>query len=102
MNPFDIVKNLQNLQGQMGDIQEKLNEITAEGFSGGEMVRVVLNGQMEVQELSLSPIVVDSRDIKMLEDLIMAAFNDAQAKIRVKMQSELGSMALPPGFPGTR
>ncbi|MBI9103540.1 MAG: YbaB/EbfC family nucleoid-associated protein [Spirochaetales bacterium] len=104
MNPFDMMKNLQNLQGQMGDIQSKLNDIKAEGSSGGDIVRVTINGQMEVQDVHIDPIAVDPRDVGMLEDLIVAAFNAAQANVKDKIQAELGALAggmnLPPGFPG--
>ena len=104
MNPFDIVKNLQQLQGQMGEIQKKMKELTVTGSSGGDMVRVIINGQLEVQDITIAPVAVDPRDVKMLEDLVLAAFNDAYARIREKIQAEMGGMAGMggagiPGFP---
>ena len=104
MNPFDMMKNLQNLQGQMGDMQEKLKNITVIGSAGGDMVKVAMNGQMEVLDISISEICVDPRDVRMLEDLIKSAITDAQAKAKEKIQAEAGSLAgglnLPPGFMG--
>jgi len=102
MNPFDLVKNLQQLQGQMGEIQKKMQSLSVTGSSGGEMVRVVINGQLEVQDIAIAPEAVDPRDVKMLEDLILAAMNDAYSKIRLKIQEEAGGLAGMggAGFPG--
>ena len=105
MNPMDLFKNLQNLQSRMGDVQEKMNEISATGSAGGDMVRIELNGKLEVRNVTISPEAVDPEDIGMLEDLIRAAFSDAAAKIREKIQEEMssitGGLDLPPGFMGT-
>lgn len=105
MNPFDMMKNLQNLQGQMGEMQEKLKAVTVIGASGGDMVKVAMNGQLEVLDVSISEICVDPRDVKMLEDLVKAAFIDATVKVREKIQSEAGLLAgglnPPPGFMGS-
>jgi hypothetical protein len=104
MNPMDLFKNLQNLQSQFSEMQEKLKAITVTGSSGGDMVRVEMNGQFEVLDLSISPEVVDPNDVNMLQDLVKAALTDAQAKVKEKMQQEMseltGGMDLPPGFMG--
>lgn len=104
MNPFDMMKNLQDIQSQMGDMQEKLKAITVIGTSGGEMVKVAMNGQMQVLDVSISEICVDPRDVQMLEDLVKSAITDAQEKVREKIQSEMGALGaglnLPPGFMG--
>lgn len=104
MNPFDLMKNAQNIQGQMAEMQEKLKSITVVGSSGGEMVKVAMNGQMEVLDVSISDICVDPRDVRMLEDLVKAAIIDASSKVKAKIQSEAGALGaglnLPPGFMG--
>ncbi len=106
MNPMDLFKNLQNLQSQFSDMQEKLKEITVTGSSGGDMVRVEMNGQFDVLDLSISPDVVDPNDVGMLQDLIKAAFTDAQSKVKEQMQQQMsdltGGMDLPPGFMGSQ
>ncbi|MGC9312537.1 MAG: YbaB/EbfC family nucleoid-associated protein [Sediminispirochaetaceae bacterium] len=105
MNPMDLFKNLQNLQSQFGEMQEKLKQIHASGTSGGEMVRIDMNGQMEVSAVHIEPEAVDPDDVKMLEDLILAAFLNASAKVKEKLQQEAanltGGMDIPPGFMGS-
>lgn len=92
MNPLDLVKSLSGLQGQLKDVQDKLNDIVAWGSSGGNMVRVALNGRFDMVDIKLDPICVDNRDVPMLEDLIKAAYSDAMAKIQERIQSQLGPM----------
>ena len=105
MNPMDMFKNLQNLQSQFGEMQEKLKEIEVSGTSGGEMVTVEMNGQMEVLSVHIEPEAVDPSDIKMLEDLVLAAMHNASSKVKAKLQEEAGNltggMNLPPGLMGS-
>ncbi len=104
INPFDFIKQFQNLQGKMSEIQEKLKTITVTGSAGGDMVQIQINGQMEVVSVKISPEVVDPNDIGMLEDLVLAAFTDATAKIKEKLKEELssitGGLNIPPGMLG--
>ena len=104
MNPMDLIKNLQNIQSRVGEMQERMKDITVTGTSGGDMVRIDMNGQMEVTGVSISKEAVDPDDIGMLEDLVFAAFADASAKIKDKMREEMssitGGMDLPPGLFG--
>ncbi|TFG63733.1 MAG: YbaB/EbfC family nucleoid-associated protein, partial [Spirochaetales bacterium] len=101
MNPFDLVKNFQNIQAKVGEIQSKVQHITVRGSAGGDMVSVEMNGQFQVTKISISPEVVDPADIRMLEDLILAALSDGMAKIREKLKEEMssitGGLDLPPG-----
>ncbi len=105
MNPMDMFKNLQNLQSQFGEMQEKLKDIKVTGTAGGEMVKVEMNGQMEVLSVHIEPEAVDPSDIKMLEDLVLAAMHNASSKVKAKLQEEAGNltggMNLPPGFMGS-
>ena len=104
MNHFDFMKNLQSIQGQMEGMQEKLKNVTAIGSSGGDMVKITINGHFEVLDVSISEICLDPRDVEVLEDLVQAAFIDASSKVREKIKNEVGRMAglpnLPPGFMG--
>lgn len=104
MNPIDMFKNLQNMQSKVGVMQEKLRQLTVTGTSGGDMVRIVVNGQMEVQKVKISPEAVDTEDIEMLEDLIFAAFSDASVKVKDKLKEEMsaltGGLDIPPEMLG--
>lgn len=104
MNPIDMFKNLQNMQSKVGVMQEKLRELTVTGTSGGDMVRIVVNGQMEVQKVKISPEAVDTEDIEMLEDLIFAAFSDASVKVKDMLKEEMsaltGGLDIPPEMLG--
>ncbi len=102
MNPMDMFKNIQELQSQMSGMQDKLKSVSVTGTSGGDMVQITMNGAMEVTGVRISPEAVDPEDIKMLEDLILAAFTDAGIKIKSKLASEMqnltGGLNFPQGF----
>ncbi len=93
MNPLDVLKNLQNLQSKMGETQEKLKTLRAEGTSGGDLIKITIDGTMETISVFIDPIAVDPRDVKMLEELIGAAFTDAVRKMRVILQQEMSQIA---------
>ena len=100
MNPLDMLKNLQKMQETMQQLQEKMKGIVAVGSAGGDLVKVRVNGQMEVLGVDLAPECVDPRDIPMLADLIRLATNDAMARVKDKMKDELGPLAQGMGLPG--
>ena len=100
INPFDILKNAQKIQEQMGSFQEKLAEISATGSSGGGVVEIELNGKFEVTAVRISPTLMESGDTEMLEDLIIAAFSSGHDNIRDKLGREIGAMAGGFGIPG--
>jgi DNA-binding YbaB/EbfC family protein len=100
INPFDILKNAQKIQEQMGAIQEKLGELRITGSAGGGMAEIDMNGKMDVLEVRIAADAMEDRE--MLEDLVTAAFNNAMEKVRAAVNQEMGSM-IPggiPGFPG--
>ena len=98
MNPFDLLKNTQMIKEQSEKLQKELENIEAEGSSGGKMVVVKVNGKFNMLDIKLDPICVDNRDVKMLEDLIVAAHKNAvdnvQEKIKAMSSSLLGGMDL--------
>ncbi len=101
MNPFDIMKNAQKLQEQMGAFQEKLGTIVVTGSAGGGMAEVDMNGKMELVDIRLSSEIVDPSDLTMLQDLIKAAFSNAMEKVKETIVQEMGSLTgMPGGFPG--
>ena len=100
MNPLDLLKNLQKIQETMGVFQEKLEKITATGSAGGDLVKVTVNGKMDVLGVELAPECVDPRDIPMLQDLIRMAANDAMARVKDKMKGEMGPNGEGFGIPG--
>ena len=91
INPMDFVKNLQQMQDQMKDVQDKLKDIKATGSAGGDLVKVTINGQMEIEDIKLDPIAVDPRDVAMLEGLILSAIEGATLSIKEKIQSDVSS-----------
>ncbi len=103
VNPFDMLKQLQEIQSRMGEIQEKLRTLRVSGTSGGGLVTVEMNGQMEVEKVSILPEAVDTRDIRMLEDLVLSAVSDALSRLKEKLKEEMSlftGLNLPPGLLG--
>ncbi|MFC2331157.1 MAG: YbaB/EbfC family nucleoid-associated protein [Treponema sp.] len=92
MNPFELIKNTAALKEQTEKMQKELEMLTAEGSSGGRMVVVKMNGKFEMTDIKLDPLCVDNRDIKMLEDLIVAAQHDAVLKLQDMLKEKTGSM----------
>lgn len=103
-NPFgnmaNIVKQAQAMQEQMAKIQEQAASKTVEGTAGGGMVTVTVSGAMQVVAVNIDPEVVKSGDAEMLQDLIMAATNDALRKAREMMSEEMKGLTGGLGIPG--
>lgn len=98
----NIMKQAQQMQAKMAEMQEKLADLRIEGTSGGGMVKVTLNGKSELVGLKIDAATVDPEDTEVLEDLIVAAYNDAKQKVEAQTQDEMksltGGMGLPPGL----
>lgn len=91
MNPFELLKNTKLIKEQAEKLQRDLETLRAEGSAGGKMVTVVMNGKFEMTAITLDPLCVDNRDIKMLEDLIIAAQRDAVQKMQECIKEHSGS-----------
>lgn len=91
-NMNNLMKQAQKMQKQMEDAQKDLEEKVAEATAGGGAVTVRISGKKEVLEVKLSPEVVDPEDIEMLEDLIVAATNEAFRKIEEMSQSSMSKI----------
>jgi len=93
--------NIQEMMKQAQQMQERLQKemaaLTVEGNAGGGMVTVRINGAKQVQSMTIDPEVVSKEDVGMLQDLIVAAINDAQRKADEAMAQKMGGM-LPPGM----
>lgn len=101
MNPMDMFKDLGKLQETLRDSQQKLAALRVTGTAGGDMVSITINGTAEALSVKISPEAVDPADIEMLEDLVLAAFRDANTKLKDTLTQEMGSMGLPKGMFGT-
>ena len=102
-NMGQIMKQAQKFQTKMAKLQEELSDKTVEASAGGGMVTVVANGGQDVLSIRIDPEVVDRDDVEMLQDLIMAAVNDALNKAKAMMNEEMGQLTKGmniPGMPG--
>jgi DNA-binding YbaB/EbfC family protein len=96
-----MMKAAQEMQGRMQDFQNQLGEMLVEGRSGAGLVTVTLSGKGDMRGLKIDPSLV-SDDVSVLEDLIIAAHNDAKGKVEyqtnAKMQELTAGLPLPPGM----
>ena len=101
-NLGQLMKQAQEMQEKMAEMQESLVTIEIVGVAGAGLVTVVLNGKSEMQRLKIDPSLVKPEDAEILEDLIVAAHNDAKSKIEMRVQEEtqrlMGGLPLPPGM----
>jgi DNA-binding YbaB/EbfC family protein len=94
MNIQQMMKQAQQMQETL---QKQMAELRVEGNAGGGMVTVIINGAKQVHALKIDPEVVSKEDVEMLQDLIVAAINDAHRKADEEMAAKMGGM-LPPGM----
>ena len=97
----DLITQAKKIQEKMKETQEALKKIEVEGISGGNAVRIIMNGDGELKKVSLGETLLkESKEI--VEDLIVAAHNDAKSKLKKKTSEEIskvtGGVSLPPGF----
>ncbi len=97
----DLISQAKKMQEKMKETQDSLKKIEVEGISGGGAVKVIMNGESELKKISLADSVSkESREI--IEDLIVAAHNDAKSKLKKRTSEEIskvtGGINLPPGF----
>jgi DNA-binding YbaB/EbfC family protein len=89
MNIQQMMKQAQQMQERL---QKQMNELRIEASAGGGMVTVVINGEKKLQSIALDPEVVSKDDVEMLQDLIVAALNDAYRKADDELQKTMGGM----------
>lgn len=91
-NMNNLMKQAKKMQAQMEKMQAELEEKTVEASAGGGVVTVIVNGKKEIIEITIDEAVVDPDDVEMLQDLIMAATNEALRQAEELMQSEMGKI----------
>lgn len=98
----NLMKQAQEMQAKMQEMQERLAEVEISGEAGAGMVSVTLNGKGEMRGIKIDPSLFNSEDAEVVEDLIIAAFGDAKTKSEAHMQEEMskitGGLNLPPGM----
>lgn len=99
-NLGNILKQAQKMQAKIAEIQDEMADKTVEASSGGGMVTVVANGKQELVSVVVDPEIAGSDDIDMLQDLIVAAVNEALKKSRELMSEEMGKVTSGLGIPG--
>ena len=100
---MDIQQMMKKAQQMQEQLQRELSETEIESTAGGGMVTVVMNGVKEVQRIAIDPDVVTREDVEMLQDLIVAAINDAQRKVDSTVSGKMGGLMgglKIPGLPG--
>ena len=94
-----ILDKAKELESKMKESQENIKKIRVEGFSGSNSVKVILDGEGEMQEIKISNEILEEEKV-ILEDLIVAAHNDAKSKLKTKTNEEITKAAGSFGIPG--
>jgi hypothetical protein len=101
-NLGQMMKQAQEMQTRMAEMQAELEKVEMTGASGGGMVEVTLGGKGDMKRLKIDKSLVDPNETEVLEDLIVAAFNDAKSRVEAHMAQEMskltGGLQLPPGM----
>lgn len=97
-----LMSKAKEMQEKMQAMQEELAQLETEGSAGGDLVKVVLNGKGQITNINIDPSLMDDKDSSILEDLIMAAHNDAKTKVEEetarKTQELTAGLPIPPGM----
>ncbi len=101
-NLGQMMKQAQQLQARMAEMQEQLAQLEIVGAAGGGLVQVTLNGKSEMRRVKIDPSLLGSGEVEVVEDLIVAATNDARTKVEAtvaeRMAELTGGLSLPPGM----
>ena len=95
-----ILRQAQELQSKMAKAQQELGEMTTEATSGGEAIKIVIDGHQKIRSVSISPEVINAEDAELLEDLVMTAVNEAIKKSQELAASRLSSLTGGLNIPG--
>jgi DNA-binding YbaB/EbfC family protein len=97
-----VMKQLGEMQSRMSKMQEELAQMEIDGQAGGGLVKVVLGGNGDLKKLSIDPSLMKSSEVEILEDLVVAAAQEAkgklEAQLQAKMQEMTGGLPIPPGM----
>ena len=101
-NIGQMMKQAQQMQARMAELQDNLGKIEIDGQAAGGLVTVTLNGKAEMRRIKIDPSLAQPDDVEVLEDLVIAAFNDAKAKVEARVNEEMakitGGLKLPGGM----
>lgn len=100
MNIQKMMKEIQKVQGKMSQVQAELETAVFEAEAGGGAVKLGMNGRFEVQHLKIAKEAVDPDDVEALEDLLLAAFREAKAKVDAASSEKMGGLTKGLGIPG--
>ena len=102
MNIQKLMKQAQEVQNRINEMQAKLADVEVEGKAGGGMVSVTINGKGDVKKVNIDSKILNPDEKEVVEDLIVAAFNDAKTKVDSQFSDSInniaGGLPLPPGF----
>lgn len=101
-NLGQLMKQAQQMQQKMTEMQQQLETVEMTGIAGGGLVQVTLNGKSELKKIKIDKSVLDPEEAEVVEDLIVAAFNDAKQKVAAHAETEMhkltGGLNLPGGM----
>ncbi len=101
-NISQLMKQAQEMQAKMAEMQAQLEAVEMTGAAGGGMVQLTLNGKGDLKKIKIDKALLDPQEVEVLEDLIVAAFNDARAKVSTHAEQEMqkltGGLQLPGGM----
>lgn len=98
MNINQLMKQMQNMQQQMGKMQDELASKEFIGSSGGGLVNITLNGKGVLTKVKIDPSLMNKEEVDILEDLLVAATNEARNKMEEAVGGMMGGLQLPPGM----
>ena len=97
-----ILEKAKELEAKVKESQEKIKNIKVEGSSGGGIIKVLVNGKNEIKSLKIDPTLIKAEEVEVLEDLLIAAINDANKKLKESAANQMSSLSdgigLPPGM----
>ncbi|WP_096186120.1 YbaB/EbfC family nucleoid-associated protein [Evansella halocellulosilytica] len=99
-NMGNMMKQMQKMQKEMAKAQEQLKEETVEATAGGGMVKVVANGEKKILDIEINEEAVDPDDVEMLQDLVLAATNEALTKVDDLVSERMGKFTKGMNIPG--
>jgi nucleoid-associated protein EbfC len=101
-NMGQMLKQAQQMQAKMAEMQARLDQVEMTGAAGGGMVQVTLTGKGEMRKIKIDKTLADPNEIEVLEDLVLAAFNEAKQRVEAHVAEEMGKLTgglqLPPGM----
>ncbi|MDP2718417.1 MAG: YbaB/EbfC family nucleoid-associated protein [Dehalococcoidia bacterium] len=96
----NFIRQAQELQARMARVQQELEEATVEGTAGGGVIKITMTGHQKVLQVTISPEALEGGDVEMLQDLVLAAINDASEKAQQMASSRMGAITGGMKIPG--